>query len=280
MPVEVELDIYSGRPNPTWVLLEEESRAIRLAVKDLVATEELPASVSRLGYRGFLLREIIMPSVVSEARVFGGTVDVPREGEVRVDKNRSLERRLLETMPEGYPHPGLQSYLVEQVASPIPPTRRAVRVQCPANMGGLSPAYSPATWNIPTVQGANNCYNYANNKITNSFAQPGKGSGAVFTALACGDVRDAAVRDGLVPTASVSNRIEDGFYVALVIWPGEDFHWFRQDREGCWSHKPGKDPATNLDDAGMRITDPTTCDRGDYSQFCTYMVTGPRTVIL
>ena len=25
----------------------------------------------------------------------------------------------------------------------------------------------------------------------------------------------------------------------LVIWPNRDYHWYRQDADGTWSHKPG-----------------------------------------
>ncbi|MEQ8214119.1 MAG: hypothetical protein ABRQ35_09505, partial [Smithellaceae bacterium] len=40
------------------------------------------------------------------------------------------------------------------------------------------PPYSPAFWNDGgTVQLNNNCYNYGNNKRTDTFAQPGRRSG-------------------------------------------------------------------------------------------------------
>jgi len=67
--------------------------------------------------------------------------------------------------------------------------------------------------------------------------------------------------------------------VALVIWPGVDYHWYRQDDNGCWSHKPGSTPVTNLDDSGRFIADPLACDRGDYTDFCVYMITKKTVVI-
>ena len=70
-----------------------------------------------------------------------------------------------------------------------------------------------------------------------------------------------------------------GWYVALVIWPNVDYHWYRQDNVGCWSHKPGKTAARNTDNSGNRITDPRTCNRGGYTQFCGYMNTGSWVVI-
>jgi len=58
-----------------------------------------------------------------------------------------------------------------------------------------------------------------------------------------------------------------------VIWPGVDYHWYRQDKVGCWSHKPGSTPARNTDNSGHAIADPRTCNRGSYTNFCTYMIT-------
>jgi hypothetical protein len=136
-------------------------------------------------------------------------------------------------------------------------------------------------WNTPAVQPYNNCYNYANNKITNSFAQPGLAHRAKYQALTCPDVQTAATADGLAacPNFKAELSAGKGWYVALVIWPGNDFHWYRQDNVGCWSHKPGSTAVRNLDNSGNPIIDPKTCDRGPYVNFCTYMVTNSSVVI-
>ena len=44
--------------------------------------------------------------------------------------------------------------------------------------------------------------------------------------------------------------IRDSCYV------GEDFHWYRLDANGRWSHKPGKSSATIYDGANNLIADP------------------------
>jgi hypothetical protein len=46
-----------------------------------------------------------------------------------------------------------------------------------------------------------------------------------------------------------------------------------KDKVGCWSHKPGSTAARNTDNSGRAIRDPRTCDRGSYTNFCTYMIT-------
>jgi hypothetical protein len=98
---EVELDIFSGMPNPTWVLTpaEEESLARRLAVLPPTSPSE-PSG--RLGYRGL----IVKPANGTETpliRVQSGSVHIT-EGETTIharDEGRELERWLIET---GRPH--------------------------------------------------------------------------------------------------------------------------------------------------------------------------------
>jgi hypothetical protein len=127
-------------------------------------------------------------------------------------------------------------------------------------------------WNKYSVVYNNNCYNYATNRVTNSFAQPGQASGSMYTDMTCDNVYKAASADwGLTPTAyfPFSNK-KDETLIALVIAPDYDFHWYRRDNLGQWSHKPGSTPATIYDNSHAVITDPEHADRGYYSQFCGY----------
>jgi hypothetical protein len=58
--------------------------------------------------------------------------------------------------------------------------------------------------------------------------------------------------------------------------PGVDYHWYRLDNNGRWSHKPGHGDATDKDASGKPITNPETADRNypgngvDYKDFCGY----------
>jgi hypothetical protein len=135
-----------------------------------------------------------------------------------------------------------------------------------------APLYEPDWWNDPSRQYANNCYNYSTDYRTDTFAQPGLAAGAMYTSLDCTAVRAAALLDDLIASPNANNRCpREGHLVALVIWPGIDFHWYRKGRNGYWSHKPGSTPATNLDNSGHTIPDPRTADRGPYTNFCTFM---------
>src|SRR5256885_934932 len=119
---------------------------------------------------------------------------------------------------------------VQTMLSNPPPTAK----QLP--MSGSEPTYDPAKWNKEGVVLKNNCYAYATDNMTNTFPQPGKGSGAEPTPpYTCDNVTAAAVSDGLVK-ASCDNACPKGsFKVALVINPdptGNDFHWYRQHSNG------------------------------------------------
>lgn len=127
-------------------------------------------------------------------------------------------------------------------------------------------------WNDPMHVNDNNCYNYGTNRQTDSFAQPGEASGKEFTDLTCASVYAAASADlGLTPTAFFPyNGKDDDTLIALVVSPDFDFHWYRRDDNGKWSHKMGPTPAATIDNSGKEITDPVQADRGTYVDFCGY----------
>jgi hypothetical protein len=141
-----------------------------------------------------------------------------------------------------------------------------------------SPSFTPAFWNTGgVVQAENNCYNYATNTRTDSFAQPGYSSGgggagqcsSPFTA-AC--ITEKATADGLIPSSGPNQCDFDQETVASAVFSG-DYHWYRLDTNGLWTHKPGNGLATNLDNSGNPITDPATADRGPYTTFVGYFCT-------
>lgn len=126
-------------------------------------------------------------------------------------------------------------------------------------------------------QSDNNCYAYGTDIVTNSFPQPGRGSGKKWTMNTCADMGNASVRDGLVYNGTVLPKAppEKGHFVALLIWPDTNFHWIRMDANGFWSHKPGGTPVRNKDNQDLSITDPSKSDFSPWTQFCSYYVAQP-----
>ena len=143
-----------------------------------------------------------------------------------------------------------------------------------SNASYSTPAYAPTYWNDSgTIQFNNNCYNYSNNRRTDTYAQPGRASGNIYSNITATEVSAGAVSDGLEPTTASATSSTGKTLSALVIWPGYDYHWYRRDSNGAWSHKPGGTQATNLDNSGNIITNPETANRGGYTQFVGYFFT-------
>jgi hypothetical protein len=141
------------------------------------------------------------------------------------------------------------------------------------------PKYEPNPWNTPTSMPRNNCYSYAINRRDDVWRNPGELAGWPMQRHEWANptvVSIRAILDGLVP---VAGPFPVGF-LGPCIWPVAlltapvgtanngwgDYHWLRRDDDtGTWSHKNGKGPATNIDDAGAEILDPATGDFGPYT---------------
>lgn len=67
--------------------------------------------------------------------------------------------------------------------------------------------------------------------------------------------------------------------IGLVVDADEDYHFYRQDSNSLWSHKPGGTAVTNKDADGNLIYDPKLANRNytkdgstlNYDVFCSYM---------
>ena len=292
MSIEVTLNIFSGRENPRWTLPDNKEKDLMKRVEKVKTPtlSKAPAAAGLLGYRGLTIRRADdHPRGALKMLVHEGIVDFGRAEENMVSNDRSLEQWLLESAPIKLAPP-VKTYLKKEltksssdIESLLENRLAALKAPalCPVCKAADAPAYNPGIWNVPSVQPYNNCYNYANNHITNTFAQPGRAHGQQATTMACANVLKAAKADGLVTSANFSGTLAAGrgWYVALVIWPGADYHWYRQDKAGCWSHKPGSTAARNTDNSGHAISDPKTCNRGPYVNFCNYMITKKGLVI-
>jgi hypothetical protein len=99
--VEVELDIFSGMPNPAWVLTDSEADSF---LKQLAAAPPRPATElsGNLGYRGFIV-QVTQGADSQVIHLQAGAIHISK-GAAKIyarDANRELERWLLNT---GKPH--------------------------------------------------------------------------------------------------------------------------------------------------------------------------------
>jgi hypothetical protein len=123
-------------------------------------------------------------------------------------------------------------------------------------------------WNTQNnIRSRDNCYNYGNNQLTYTFAQPGRASGAQAFDMTVTVVRNASLSDGLtwVGWNFPGNNYTcpgAGTLVYMTVAPGVDYHWYRLDKaDGKWTHKPGGTNATDRDASNNLITNPSVANR-------------------
>lgn len=149
--------------------------------------------------------------------------------------------------------------------------------QSPTN--GTEPHWDPDHWK--TNERYNNCYAYAvNNHVSSEVLRDHKPSpGNVRGIYTCSKIMEGLKADlpNLYPItfdcpcqpgykkiySAVSERDEDG---------DNDFHFWRLDQDGLWSHKPGSNPPLRVDGSNHPIKNPEQSDRRmgprSYSQSC------------
>lgn len=284
MTIRVTVDVFSGRPNPVIVLegADEHELLSRLGPPGAAAGE--PSRRSFLGYRGLLVEQLEEPraDLPRGFRVYRQALEAEGRRQEMADSgleswflSSSGPLRRLDLGPE------VHGRLAEELRREPPgggdgdeDDRHEHEGDGERERCECAPLYEPGWWNEGGHrQHSNNCYNYATNYRTDTFAQPGLAAGAMYTSLQCAPVLAGAVADALVDDPDAGNRCpHEGHLVALVIAPGWDFHWYRKGRTGFWSHKPGSTPATNRDNSGNLIPDPRNANRGPYVDFCTFMV--------
>ena len=161
------------------------------------------------------------------------------------------------------------------------------------------PVFEPEKWNKDkNIKKAHNCYSYAlnlihkdqgelcgkyMNKTKKNFCsmlkpQPGRYAGYVDEykkkrIYTCKKVHKRMKKDNpLIRKLRPNQKCPDGYYkMALTIREDLlDYHYYRQDKSGLWSHKMGSNAVTNKDASGKVIRDPQFADRGRYTIFCGY----------
>ena len=151
-------------------------------------------------------------------------------------------------------------------------------------LSGSEPEYDPKRWNDnDRIKYNHNCYSYVLNKIAAARTgkpQPGYYSG--FPSLSEKDYKCQEFYKRLKMDVPSLYKIDfdtpcrRGFHKGFIaIDPkkdDQDYHFYRQDSSGYWSHKPGRNDAVDVDASGKKIKNPALADRKykyfDYSEPC------------
>ena len=118
-----------------------------------------------------------------------------------------------------------------------------------------------------------NCYAYAVGDRSNPTdvvgSIPGAAAGAPMSTLSIGEIRRGLEKDGATPVDVDQGRLPPnraGYrLIAAVLSPRgkPNFHFYRQEMDGRWTHKAARSPVSDKDADGRDITDPRTANR-DY----------------
>lgn len=97
---KVELDIFSGVPNPTWMFTLPEASDLTSRISRLDPTEAMGQRPENLGYRGFIVQTTTTSSAtVQTIRAYHGIVEVEDSTRTAyyLDPQRQIELWLLAT---------------------------------------------------------------------------------------------------------------------------------------------------------------------------------------
>ena len=149
----------------------------------------------------------------------------------------------------------------------------------------------------PYVRESHNCYMYFLNKKNDEVvqlcktdypkhklcrrAQPGYVSGYPIlnkTDYKCPKIMKRTLADNpnIYKTSENKKCIPSHYKGALVVAPNRDYHYYRENDDGKWSHKPGYKPSTFFDSNNNYIKNPRKAARDyggtlHYKDFCGYL---------
>lgn len=156
---------------------------------------------------------------------------------------------------------------------------------------GSEPIYEPNKWNKNGIIQKHNCYSYAVNIINKNNtgkAQPGYFSGYNHiddNEYQCKNFHTRLKAD--LPSmylTSFEQPCKKGFHKAFISIDDktgdQDYHFYREDKSGLWSHKPGATEVKDIDASGKKITNPYTANRSypgyQYKKPCFFFCVNPK----
>jgi hypothetical protein len=188
---------------------------------------------------------------------------------LRRDADRKVETKLFRTMPAAL-NLSCDNLTFETATAPDVARHNVIGATAGEDTPRCAgaPDFEPplSKWDLfPGIED-NNCYNYANNKFSNiDDAQPGR---RMFATMTVEEMNQRLLSDQLIPVGPNRKRLPNNCHpaqganliaVAMRRRSGQkmengqqvpmfkDFHCFRLDANGLWSHKDGPRRSRNTD---------------------------------
>jgi len=307
--LEVELDIFSGVPNPTWIVARrDEGTLYEMLRAEPKQVSGVADSRLGLGYRGLIVRQIKTDDGPWGKATSGkrarlrvpGTFRLgamPAKKDSAADWLRTRAERTVKGLPDAVQEVISRGVVpVPRLRGPQEPSakidrKRIERAEIEADIPYRPGAEEHETWwacgsnffsanagffNDPAHVGLNNCYCFASNfRPDIRYARPGQRGGRPATSITC-----AGCIDGLRADGWQDGCQPNGLTIVMVMWPNVDYHFYRLVTGGpywWWGHKPGGTPARYTDECGHSIYQyqgrgyaPNNICRGGYTDFCGY----------
>ena len=139
-------------------------------------------------------------------------------------------------------------------------------------LSGYEPTYNPNYWNNnKNIKNNNNCYSYSVNYKNHKYGKPQPGYFSKFNHIQnkqykCVSFFKRILND--IPSVyltSFKQKCKKGFHKAFFAIDSNknehDYHFYRQDNNQLWSHKPGTTNVINYDSEYKIIKNPYTANR-------------------
>jgi hypothetical protein len=251
--LRVTIDIFSGRPNPSWVISADRSVSI---LREIALYRSVIGDPSRepikLGYRSLLL-ELLQDQTTVEYSL-PHTFSIACGTSANEAMAIEIGQKLIDEAPFEDPKVGAiggdvdpraaqhaRAFFAEQIANVhsrlVTTFSEAGEIPVESMLPALSTyetaPFAPEFWNAPSHIARNNCYAYAVNRRTDSFPQPGRSCRREAASFSAGEIAEAAMSDGARSAADKVDASEAPRYLAaLFVWPDHDYHWYRMHRTG------------------------------------------------
>ena len=158
---------------------------------------------------------------------------------------------------------------------------------------GSEPKYDETQWNQKEIKESHNCYAYATNIINKQFhSKPQPGYAARMPSVPDSEYSCMAFLKRLkkdLPSmylVDFNSPCIKGFHKSFMAIDTKiedpDYHFWRMDDDGLWSHKPGASKISRVDASGKKIHNPIKSNRSfssyQYKKPCFFFCVNPKLV--
>ena len=208
--LRITVDMFSGLPNPMQIVEGNGARELMQEIaRNLPAIAAMEAAGEEklgLGYRGLVVEALSaeLPTKYDLPSSF-------RLANTANPKGLEIAERIVSSMRQAQVlDAGVHAMVIHELqrlgseeegdqedapAAPAAPAPNALAAA--ARCQYHTAMFNPGFWNDPAHIQRNNCYNYASNRRTDTFAQPGRATGHQAQTMACDKVTAGALSDGL-----------------------------------------------------------------------------------